>query len=62
MGNDRYSYGCPYFKDGAVMSICTKYKLLGEIRRKVNSIETHGESDALLGDVCAILDELEARL
>ena len=25
MGNDRCSYGCPYFKGGAVMSICTKY-------------------------------------
>ena len=25
MGNDRCSYGCPYFKGGAVMSICAKY-------------------------------------
>ena len=26
MGSDRCSYGCPYYKDGAVVSICTKYK------------------------------------
>ena len=26
MGSDRCSYGCPYYKDGAVGSICTKYK------------------------------------
>ena len=25
MGNDRCSYSCPYYKDGPVMSICTKY-------------------------------------
>ena len=25
MDNDRCSYSCPYYQDGAVMSICTKY-------------------------------------
>ena len=25
MGSDRCSYGCPYFRNGAVMSRCAKY-------------------------------------
>lgn len=25
MGNDRCSYGCPYFRGGAVVSRCAKY-------------------------------------
>lgn len=54
--------GIIYLGSGVFKDQCEAEALLGELRRKVNSIETHGESDALLGDVFAILDELEARL